>query len=180
MSLILDALRRADRARERDVGRRVTQAMPPRAQSRSPARAAFIAAIAVTATAAGIAGWLARPVPGSAPVQPASPRIIEVAPRVRGSSLAQIAVPAREGPDSPALPPAPPLSTLSAAVQASVPPIAVNAHVWSDDPAKRFVMLNGRLYRDGDIVEDGLRLAAVVPDGAELEWRGVRFRVPAQ
>lgn len=180
MSLILDALRRADRSRERDVGRRVTQAMPPRASSPSPARAGFVTAIVVTAAAAGIVGWLARPASDTVAAQPSPPRIIEIAPRVRGSSLAQIAVPAREGPDSPTLPPAPPLSTLSDAVQASVPPLSVDAHVWSEDPSKRFVMLNGRLYRDGDFVQDGLRLVAVVADGAELEWRGVRFRVPAQ
>lgn len=179
MSLILDALRRADRSRERDVGRRVTQAMPPRAQPRSLTRAALWLAL-VAVVAAGVAGWLARPALDRAIEPESPPRVIPVAPPVRGSSLAEIAVPARDATDAPALPPAPLLSTLSAAVRASVPPLSVNAHVWSDDPAKRFVMLNGRLYRDGEVVEDGLRLVAVLADGAELEWRGVRFRIPAQ
>ncbi len=179
MSLILDALRRADRSRERDVSRRVTQAMPPRAQPRSISRFALCAAL-VAVVGAGIAGWFARPdLPASA-VPASQPRVVEVTRQVRGSSLAQIAVPERVAAGVPALPPAPMLSTLSAAVQASVPPLTVDAHVWSDDPAKRFVMLNGRLYRDGNVVQDGLRLVAVFPDGAELEWRGVRFRIPAQ
>jgi general secretion pathway protein B len=179
MSLILDALRRADRSRERDVARRVTQALPPRAQPRSGTRLALFATLLAVAVA-GVAGWLARPaLDGRAEPAPSVYRV-EVAPRVRGSSLAEISVPARDVSVAPALPPAPLLSTLSAAVRASVPPLTVNAHVWSDDPAKRFMMLNGRLYRDGDIVEDGLRLVAVLADGAELEWRGVRFRVPAQ
>lgn len=178
MSLILDALRRADRSRERDVARRVTQAMPPRAQPRSLMRATVFALL--VAAAAGIGGWLARPTLENTiePLPP--PTVVEVTPRIRGSSLAEIAVPMREAIDTPSLPPAPLLSTLSSAVRASVPPLAVNAHVWSDDPSKRFIMLNGRLYRDGEVVEDGLRLVAVIPDGAELEWRGVRFRVPAQ
>lgn len=179
MSLILEALRRADRSRERDVGRRVTQAMPPRARPRAFSRVVLFAALA-TAVAAGVSGWLARPElnAGAEPTTP--PRVMEVTPRVRGSSLAEITVPVREPTSVRALPPAPFLSTLSTAVQASVPPLAVNAHVWSDDPAKRFVMLNGRLHRDGGVIQDGLRLVAVLPDGAELEWRGVRFRIPAQ
>lgn len=173
MSLILDALRRADRSRERDVGRRVTEAMPPRARPRSLSLIALFAVLTASIVV-GVVGWFARPAPTS------PPRIIEVTPQVRGSSLDEIAIPARTATQPPALPPAPLLSTLSAALQASVPPLAVNAHVWSDDPAKRFVMLNGRLYRDGDVVQDGLRLVTVLTDGAELEWRGVRFRVPAQ
>lgn len=179
MSLILDALRRADRSRERDVGRRVTQALPPRAQPRTMARVALFAAF-IVAIAVGIAGWFARPVQlvTAEPTQP--PRMIDVAPQVRGSSLAEIAIPIREATGISARPPAPLLSTLSTAVRASIPQLAVNAHVWSDDPAKRFVMLNGRLYRDGDTVQDGLRLVEVLTDGAELEWRGLRFRVPAQ
>lgn len=173
MSLILDALRRADRSRERDVGRRVTEAMPPRARPRSLSLVVLFSVLAAS-IAAGAVAWFARPT-----LTP-PPRIVEVTPPVRGSSLAEIAVPARTAAEVAARPPAPLLSTLSAALRASVPPLAVNAHVWSDDPAKRFIMLNGHLYREGDVVQDGLRLVAVLADGAELEWRGVRFRVPAQ
>lgn len=174
MSLILDALRRADRSRERDVGRRVTQAMPPRARPRSLPRVTLLAVLVVAAI--GVAGWLARPAPMETVT---APRVVEVAPPIRGSSLADIAIPTRAA-ERTAPPPAPMLAMLPAAVRASVPPLVVNAHVWSDDPAKRFVMLNGRLFRDGEVVQDGLRLVAVLADGAELEWRGVRFRVPAQ
>ncbi|MEX0899414.1 MAG: general secretion pathway protein GspB [Gammaproteobacteria bacterium] len=179
MSLILDALRRADRSRERDVGRRITQAMPPRARPRAT-RVALLTAL-VLVVAASISGWFARPLldsPAEAPEPP--PRLVEVTPQVRGSSLAEISVPARAVAGTPTRPPAPLLSTLTAAVRSSVPPLTVNAHVWSDEPTKRFVMLNGRMYRDGEIVQDGLRLVAVLVDGAELEWRGIRFRVPAQ
>ncbi len=179
MSLILDALRRADRSRERDVSRRVTQAMPPRAQPRPLTRTALWVAL-VAVVGAGIAGWLTRPSFQTSTAPAAAPSVIEITPPVHGSSLAEISVPTRAAVDTPALPPAPLLSTLSTAVRASVPPLAVDAHVWSDNATRRFVMLNGRLYREGDIVQDGLRLISVLPDGAELEWRGVRFRIPAQ
>lgn len=179
MSLILDALRRADRSRERDVGRRVTQALPPRAQRRAGARTVLFGVL-VAAFAAAVAGWLARTAPDELAEPVPAPRAVEITPPVRGSSLSEIAVPVRETANAPTRPPAPLLSTLSTAVRTSVPPLTVNAHVWSDDPTKRFVMLNGRLYRDGDTVADGLRLVAVLTDGAELEWRGVRFRIPAQ
>ena len=54
------------------------------------------------------------------------------------------------------------------------------AHVWSDDPAKRFVMLDTRVVRPGESVQDGLRLVDVTPDGAVFEWRGTAFLVPAR
>jgi hypothetical protein len=34
--------------------------------------------------------------------------------------------------------------------------------------------------RAGDRVRGGLRVVDITPDGAELDWRGTRFRVLAQ
>ena len=178
MSLILDALRRADETRERDVTRRVTRALPPRARavSRGP-WLLFIAAALAGATGAWLA-WNAR-APESPRVVP-PPRVIAMQPAARGSSLADIPVPERSAPARGAPLTVPSLGNLPPAVRAAVPSIVLLAHVWSDDPAKRFVMLDTRVVRPGESVQDGLRLVDVTPDGAVFEWRGTAFLVPAR
>ncbi|MCA1798858.1 MAG: general secretion pathway protein GspB [Xanthomonadaceae bacterium] len=187
MSLILDALRRAEAGRGRDLGQRLAQPLPPHARRkrRSGARLLFGALI----VAAGVFGWVLLspvtdqsppesaqvPLPEPAPAAPATPSAVSPA---RGSSLAEIALPVaeREAPVSSA----PLLLQLPDDIRATVPELAVNAHFWSADPARRFIVLNMGRYRDGDAVRDGLRVIAVLPEGAELDWRGTRFRINAQ
>ena len=177
MSLILDALRRADATRERDVVRRVTQALPPRA--RTGARGPWM--LVAGALLAGVGAWLAWSARTTAPVSVAGPpRVVETQPVTRGSSLADIPVPQRDAPATDAPFAAPALGNLPPAVRAGLPPIELNAHVWSEDPAKRFVMVDMRVVRPGESVQDGLRLTAVTPDGAVFDWRGTHFLVPAR
>ena len=176
MSLILDALRRADATRERDVVRRVTQALPPRARIRARGPWMFVAGVLF----AGAAAWLAWSARSPEPVRAVAPvRVVAAPPVARGSSLADIPVPARDAPAAAAPLAVPALGDLPAAVRAGVPPIVLNAHVWSDDPAKRFVMVDMRVVKPGESVQDGLRLTAVTVDGAVFEWRGTHFLVPA-
>lgn len=143
----------------------------------------------VVLIAAGMFGWVllspfapVTPVESPARESAATAPTVAAAPPARGSSLAEIALPEPvQGPapveaDSMA----PLLMQLPDAIRATVPPLTVNAHFWSRDPARRFIVLNMARYRDGDAVRDGLRVVRVLPDGAELDWRGTRFRVSAQ
>lgn len=177
MSLILDALRRADRARERDVAARVAQALPPRTPRASPWPWVVLLAAVVVAAAIAFGRGRVEPVPETA----APPAPVAQAPRaVAGSSLAEIRVPAASVTADAAPQPAPARDALPAALRASLPQVSLDAHVWSDEPAKRFVMVRGRLLRVGDDAGDGLVVTAIVPDGAEFAYRGTRFRVPAR
>ena len=174
MSLILDALRRADRTRERDVARRVTQTLPPRA--RTPSRWPWALAVVVV-VGGGIASWLRWTVPTSAPPAPVT---VTVSASPRGSSLAEITIPDARPAAASAVADAPLLGALPPAVRAAMPDVTLSAHVWSDEPSKRFVMVDMKVHRDGEWVRDGLQLVAVTHDGAVFAWRGSRFRVPAR
>jgi general secretion pathway protein B len=90
-------------------------------------------------------------------------------------------------------PPQPALSTATASVSAEAlaasarnfkemspnyraefPALTVDIHVFNDDPARRFVMLNGKHYREGDTIAEGPRIVGIVPDGIVFDWRGER------
>ncbi len=69
----------------------------------------------------------------------------------------------------------PGLRSLPPAVQATIPPHRISVHVYSADPAQRFVILNSRRMREGDSRGDGLRLERIRPDGVVLSFGRHRF-----
>lgn len=50
-------------------------------------------------------------------------------------------------------------------------------HVYSENPERRFVMIRGRQYREGDRLPDELRLEEITPTGATLSHHGQSFRL---
>lgn len=89
-----------------------------------------------------------------------------------------------------------PKSTVSAATQDKLPPgvpmyyelpynirqalpdLKLSMHVYSKDPAQRFVILNNSRMVEGDKTSDNLSLVAIRPDGVILEYQGQRFFLP--
>ena len=141
---------------------------------------------------------LASPLPGQAPpvsTVPAAPTALAISvPPARPAPAAgfvpsasaalgpQVAVPA---PQSPALPAAvsaaaglPALADLPEAVRRQLPPLKVGGSVWSEQPASRFLMVDGQLLREGEAVAPGLVLERIGPKRAQLRWREQRFELP--
>lgn len=58
--------------------------------------------------------------------------------------------------------------------RAEFPALSVDVHVYNADPQRRFVLINGKRYREGDPLAEGPRLAEIVPDGMVVDWRGER------
>ena len=57
--------------------------------------------------------------------------------------------------------------------------IQLDAHVYADDPAERFVLIGMRGHRVGDTVGDGgPTLDAITPEGAVLRAGAVRALIP--
>jgi hypothetical protein len=75
---------------------------------------------------------------------------------------------------------APLFQELPAAERARIPVIELDAHFWSPEPSRRFVMIGMARHRAGDTLQSGLRVNAILPEGVELEWRSTRFRILAQ
>ncbi|MEK6202337.1 MAG: general secretion pathway protein GspB [Desulfobulbaceae bacterium] len=66
---------------------------------------------------------------------------------------------------------------LPSSVQQSLPQVKLVGHVYSKDPSKRMIIINNRICREGDLVEDQLRLEQILQDGVVLRYREIRFRM---
>ena len=68
----------------------------------------------------------------------------------------------------------------AAAVAAAtgLPELTVDLHIYSEDPAKRSVFINGRRYVQGDHIAEGPAVEQITREGAILSYRGRRFLLP--
>ncbi|MGH8441275.1 MAG: general secretion pathway protein GspB, partial [Nevskiaceae bacterium] len=129
----------------------------------------------------------AKPVPAPKPVRPSSTSIAtKPAPPPTASRPAEIPATVRPAPapaPAPAAPPeVPPALTQPAPLRkfremppdyrADFPALRVEIHVYEKETARRFVMVNGRRYKEGERLAEGPSLIEVVPDGIVLEYRG--------
>jgi general secretion pathway protein B len=73
---------------------------------------------------------------------------------------------------------APWLSSLPPAFRSSLPPLAVNIHVYSPDQSQRILYINNRPVQQGARIEGGVVVEEIVHDGVVLQFRGQRFKLP--
>ncbi|MEO6263926.1 MAG: general secretion pathway protein GspB [Luteimonas sp.] len=69
------------------------------------------------------------------------------------------------------------LSDLSADERKSLPPLKVSMHMWNDDPARRFVIVDGSRLGEGDRIGDAV-VTAITADSVLLDWSGRRLKLP--
>jgi general secretion pathway protein B len=53
----------------------------------------------------------------------------------------------------------------------------LDVHVYSEEPQKRFILVNLKKYREGETLASGLVLEEILPDGMVMSYQGERFRV---
>lgn len=75
-------------------------------------------------------------------------------------------------------PPVPTLQAMPPAYRADFPPLKVDVHVWNQDPAQRFVLVNGKRYREGEVLREGPQLIEIADNGLLLSHRGERVLLP--
>jgi general secretion pathway protein B len=63
------------------------------------------------------------------------------------------------------------------AFRSEFPRLTVDVHVFDSNPLRRFVMLNGKKYRETDTTLDGPRIIEITPEGVVLEHRGSQVLV---
>jgi general secretion pathway protein B len=56
--------------------------------------------------------------------------------------------------------------------RADFPALKIEIHVYEKAAQSRFVMVNGRKYREGERLSEGPALVEIVPEGLVLEYRG--------
>lgn len=72
----------------------------------------------------------------------------------------------------------PRLSDLPEGRKAALPPLALNAHVYADEPTDRFVLINLERYGEGDRIAPGLRIEEIYAGGVVLADPEGRFVLP--
>lgn len=66
------------------------------------------------------------------------------------------------------------LDNMPASYRATFPSFEIQVHVWDSDSAKRFVLIDGRRYRDGDTLAAGPKLVRIAQQGLVLDYSGQR------
>ena len=79
---------------------------------------------------------------------------------------------------APAAPVLPTVWDLPYSTRKDIPELALTMHVYSDEAADRFVVLEGERHVEGDDLGDGVMLREITPDGMVLEFKGQRFVYP--
>lgn len=106
-----------------------------------------------------------------------------------GDALAETDLPT-PGASEPAAPPAsapspvtaaapdaerlPRLSELTGDERSNLPPLKLTMHVYAEEPAQRFVILDGRRLREGESAASGIGVEAIRRDGLVLSVNGRR------
>lgn len=69
------------------------------------------------------------------------------------------------------------LNELSAQFQASLPVLEINAHIYSEQANKRFVLINGRRYTENSYIQPNLQLQTIQPNDIVLQYNKQLFRL---
>lgn len=109
------------------------------------------------------------PVPAPAPVAVLPPAPVLPAPAPAPSPAPRLS----QQESAPVPSPAPlPLSS------STLPPLNLDVHVYSEQPDKRFVLINGRRYREGDWLDAGPLVERIVAGGVLLRHKSRQFMLP--
>lgn len=159
----------------------------PGSQAMVPAPGVAPVAPAVAAPPAGTAP-AAAPLAGTSPVQPfpgatmGAPGYNAAVPQpVRPGAMPQPGRPAFAAPPPAARAPVPPLPTVQSppvkGLPADAPKLVINGGVHSPNPARRRVIVNGQVVREGADLGAGVVLEQIKPDSVVLGFRGEHFHV---
>lgn len=58
------------------------------------------------------------------------------------------------------------------------PSIRIDVHAYDEQPAKRFVMINGRRYREAEVLNEGPRIVSIEEDGIVFNYRNEEVLYP--
>lgn len=221
MSLILEALRKADAERERGaVPGLHAQPVPPVSIETAPARNARPWLWAVLGLGVGViaaaafyllmrgdstpAVTTAASAPASAPAAvtpPTASAAANASPAPAANPAAAMQPAAEPAPwpqpdarrpgerpgDKPAEAPAAPVvlgnvvagepAPLPDFLRAQLPQFTFGGSIYSNNPANRSLIIDGRLYREGEQVTPDVKLETIRPKGAVLLFRGYRYEV---
>lgn len=71
----------------------------------------------------------------------------------------------------------PELWQMPPAFRAGVPKLNISVHVYAPQPSSRFVIIDRKKYWEGDELNNGLLIEAIVPQGLVMDYQGRQFRI---
>ena len=119
--------------------------------------------------------------PGMAPVKPEATPAPDAAKPGEKPAVATAPPPTETATAKPAASGAPVLPSiweLPYSTRKDLPAIELSMHVYSSDPAQRFVVVKGDRHVEGDELGQDLYLREIRQDGLVLEFKGQRFVYP--
>lgn len=69
------------------------------------------------------------------------------------------------------------LQELPSSMRAGLPDFSFSLHYYTNEPSQRMVRINGRMLREGQLLQDDLLLEEITPAGAVFSHRDLRFEV---
>jgi len=69
------------------------------------------------------------------------------------------------------------LRQLPAGIRARIPEIHISYHAYFFDASRRMVSIDGKIFREGNIIDGDLKLVWITPSGVVLQYKNWQFRV---
>jgi general secretion pathway protein B len=201
MSFILDALKKSETERQQQSGAEFSS-VPSSSGEPQSFKWLWILGLLLAVNIVVLIGILMRP------NKPADePAVAQEMPARPTGALApsfedRIAEAKQNQPDVTAVPPAKPIANSRQAVSRpasrpsadrvlTIDEVRVNGtlqitdlhldiHVYSDDPAERFVFINMTKHREQSTLDEGPVVKEITPDGVVLEHQGTTFLLPRE
>ena len=111
--------------------------------------------------------------PAAAPATPTANGATPPAPPPAAAPVATASIPA-QAPTSAAVPG---FGELSADARAKLPAVNVSGSTYSQNPALRMLIANGKVVQEGQDIAPGLRLETIGPRSAVLNHQGLRYSI---
>ena len=74
----------------------------------------------------------------------------------------------------------PSISEINLTGAQALPELHLDVHVYATKPAERFVYINMRKYKEGNILQEGPVVERIRRDGVVFNYQGLRFILPRQ
>jgi general secretion pathway protein B len=196
MSFILDALKKSETERQQQ-GSAEFSSVPTSSKKPNPARWLWLLAALLGINFAVLIGVLMRSEPTSTEAVAEQPTQISnvgetteaPAPDEAASFEKQIAVAIEEHeePEEPEPPPQPTSRTIMPTIDQlrldgslQLAELHLDIHVYSEDPAGRFVFINMVKHREKSRIAEGPIVNEITADGVILRYQGRNFLLPRQ
>lgn len=201
MSYILEALKKSDKDRKREVVPDLSSdhsfSSPRREEGKTPFWLRPIVLILLCLTVSALF-WLlflgrqqVETVEEVDPVVAVTPMPVPEKPVVQTPEFKQqinkevtevmseiVAVPEPEKPEEPVVAPVVPLlEELPPDLKATIPQLSFAGHVYAAERKRRMIMINMRVVREGNMVSPGLILQEIEENGVVLRYQEITFRV---